>query len=684
MSAPSHARLAGLGVDPAIDELRAMLRNSRARRIRTMRQFAEQELVLPNGLFAGNRFRVKVQPFTGLWLDAVDCGRYRIVNTTGPTQTGKTMLACGIPVCYHLFEIGEDVVFGLPDQDMADDKWQKDLKPIVESSFPHLLPTHGEGSKGGKVKNSITFDNGATLKFMTGGAGGISSDKGRAGYTARILVVTEKSAFGTRGAASDEANKLEQLRGRTRHYGDLARIYEESTLTTELDPTWQDYIRGTESRIVCPCVYCRQYVCPEREHLVGYQGADDVLTAQANAAFVCPNCGGSIDDEQRAAMNGHCELLHRGQTITPMLEDGTRGTISGDHPRTDMLGFRWSAFQNQFLKASSIATDEWNAARSVDEDDAERKLCQFVWCKPYKAQIEDVVVLTRQGITSRQAATPRGLVPAATQFLTVGIDVHKRTLVWVLVAWLPDGSSIVVDYGIVIVLSDELGEEVAIEQALREFTDLCEKGWTWEGHPHARQPDAGFVDCGWRDTAVYPVIRARNAVEDTHHRYWPSKGFGDGQLAGHSYSSPKTTGNVVRAIGDHYHLVAFPAHRVLVAEFDADFWKLFVQARLSQALDQPGAMRLFSAVSKDHNTFARHITSERQQIEFVPDRGQVLKWKKRGDNHYLDAAVGASVAGHYVGVRVLQVEPPPPAAEPKISAAAITTPDGRPFFILER
>ncbi len=683
IASPVHlltADFSPAAVRACVAEFKWLVANSRAKKVRTMREFAEAEIVIPNGRFAGQRFRTKTQPFTRLWLEQVDSGEWVIVNTCGPSQTGKTLLACAIPCAYHLFEIGEDVIFGLPDQDMADDKWQKDLKPVIEASFPHLMPVRGEGSKGGKVKNSITFANGATLKFMTGGAGGVSSDKGRAGYTARVLIVTEKSAFGTRGEASDEANKLEQLRARTRHYGDLARIYEESTLTTELDPTWQDHkVHGTESRIAAPCVHCGNFVSPEREHLAGWQEAIDILTAKDNAWFFCPACGEKISEPEREVMNAAAVLLHRGQSIDKA------GTIAGERPRTDILGFRWSAFQNNFLPASKIAADEWRARHSADEDDAERKLCQFVWAVPYASQLEDVVVLSRQALAARQAATPRGLVPQGTQFFTIGRDVHKKTIYWVAIAWMPDGSSVVVDYGIHYTLAEELGEERGVGQALDELDDVAERGWTWEGHPHPRQPDCVFEDSGWRDDLVAAHIHRTQKDPEKRGRYYPTKGFGDGQLAGHSYTEPTKTGGEVRQIGLAYHVSWFAAKRILLVKFDADFWKIFSQTRLSQKLDEPGAMRLFSAAPKDHQTFVRQACSERQYIEFVPDRGQVLKWKKSGKNHYGDAISNGCLAGHFVGVRVVEVKSQPAAAAPAaLPPPAITTPSGQPFFILER
>ena len=88
-----------------------------------MREFAESEIVIPDGPFEGFRFNCDRQPFTQLWFDAVDCGRWNRMFATGPTQSSKSLSAFVIPIVYHLFEFGETVICGLPDMSMAADKW---------------------------------------------------------------------------------------------------------------------------------------------------------------------------------------------------------------------------------------------------------------------------------------------------------------------------------------------------------------------------------------------------------------------------------------------------------------------------------------------------------------------------------------------------------------------------------
>jgi len=85
---------------PLRQELRWLLDASRAPRIRTLRQFATDEIVIPDGPAEGRRFRLDRQPYAGLVFDALQLlfdGHYSRGNFLGPTQSGKTLTAFGIP-----------------------------------------------------------------------------------------------------------------------------------------------------------------------------------------------------------------------------------------------------------------------------------------------------------------------------------------------------------------------------------------------------------------------------------------------------------------------------------------------------------------------------------------------------------------------------------------------------------
>jgi len=624
------------------EELCRWVRQSRSPRLRSMLQWAEQELVVPDGPCEGQRFRAETQPFAGLALRAMGYGLTDQCNrlaVTGPTQTGKTLIAYVVPICYHLFEIGETVVCGLPDMDMAADKWREDLLPIIERTrYRELLPRTGGGSRGGKVE-AIRFRNGATLKFMSGGGG----DKSRAGFTTRVLVCTEVDGMDEPGEASREADKITQLEARTRAYGQRKRVYLECTVTIKEGRIWQEYTGGTESRILLPCPHCRQYVYLDRKHLVGWEEAESEIEARQLAFWACPACGEAWTEEERAAANRAGVLAHRGQEVT------SEGCIVGAPPQTDTLGVRRTAANNLFATAGDVGTEEWLGRRDEDEENAEKELCQFVHCEPYQPPEVRMTPLTALDVRKRTDRFPRGLVPMDTTHLTVGIDLGKWLAHYAVVAWRPGGSGHVCDYGVLEIDSDRLGSQVATLTALREFRDQAATGWTQDGGG-TRSPDQVWIDSGWHETkeAVYQFVR-----ESDQNFYRPTKGFGATQQRDRTYRAPTRKTNQIRLIGDEYHITRIQKHRVLLVHVNADHWKTQVHERFAMAETSPGALTIFHAPQNDHMKFSKHLTAEQQTKEFIAGKGEVVVWKQESrNNHWLDAMYLATAAAHLAGVRL--------------------------------
>jgi phage terminase large subunit GpA-like protein len=319
-------------VNPIRRQLVAYIEGYRPRRIRDLWAFAEAEIRLPDGKYKGLKFSAETQPYVVLWFQAhaqaterialaepgrvpegfADCRGLRIFIVVGPTQSGKTLSTMVIPAMWHLFEHEETVCCLVPDESMANDKWKKDFLPAIRASrYAGLLPTRGEGSRDGDVTDSVTFQNGATLKFLTGGG----SDKSVAGYTSRVLVATEINAFGKMSEASSEGNRWEQALGRLRSYGEDAVVYGECTVDTEQGLVWTEYSNGTASRIAMPCGYCGDYVTLGRENLVGWQQAKTIVQASEFARWCCPACGTIWEPGDRELFARGSVLLHRGQEI---------------------------------------------------------------------------------------------------------------------------------------------------------------------------------------------------------------------------------------------------------------------------------------------------------------------------------------------------------------------------------
>lgn len=657
-----------------LEELDGCFRAARAPVLRSMQQFAEEEINVTNGPRKGP-FRVATQPFARLWFMAVALGLWNIHAACGPTQSGKTLVCFVIPTLYHLFEIEEDVICMVPKMEMAFDKWKKDILPVIlKTRYADLLPTSGAGSKGGDF-DSITFKNGITLKFMSGGG----DDKTRAGYTARVVVITEVDGMDEAGKASREADKVTQVIARTLSFGDRFCVYMECTVSIDTGRITKEYRGGTESRIGLPCPHCRAHVTPEREHFLGWQGATNAIEAGLHAAFFCPDCGQEWTAEQRIDANQNCRLLHRDQTVNEA------GEIIGEIPQTRTLGFRWTAANNLLVTPAFLGEGEYLASIAEDEENAEKERRQFFWVIPYKAEAWQQTPLDVQLIIHRVSNHAKGHVPAGTVKITVGCDLGKWLCHWFAIAWTADGSSQVIAYDTVEVKSQELDVKRALLIALREFRETMLSGFEVAADQPNRIPDKIFIDAGYLDDVVY--VFCRETEKTCGRRFMPSIGVAP-------YYKPKETNDAIKLIGEGYHIKWDPTVRLHVVIIDPNRWKSFVHERLTVPLvkDKPeqsvGAMLLHKALPNEHLGVAKHLTSERMEEEFIaghgPGKGLVKTWVKiRSHNHWLDAAYLACGAGHLEKIRIIPIETTARRVE-EPDAPPLTTPDGRPFLISER
>lgn len=566
---------------------------------------------------------------------------------TGPNQDGKT-LALMVILCYILFELRQTTIFGVPSLDVVEDKWKIDLLPIIKASrYAELLPRAGGGSRDG-ASVLIQFRNDVALRFMTAGG----DDQSRAAFTSQNLLATETDGFDEVGGSSREGDKFSQLERRLLAFGARARVIGECTVTTEAGRTWQEYQLGTQSRIVLKCPHCQAWVTPEREHLVGWQEAQNELEAAAKAELVCPSCAAVWTNEQRIEANQGAMLLHRGQAVE-------NDRVVGDLPRTNTLGFRWTCV-NSILsenRLAIVAGKEWRARRAADEEAADRDVRQSEWAMPSKPAKSDVRALDYIKIMHRTLPrVKKGFCPPETEFITVGCDVHKRLLQWVALAWRAQATPHIIDYGVHEVQSEIMGEEAAILTALQMWRDdTLLKGWDRDGS--SLPPAMTFVDAGnWQEFVV-------RFCQDSGDGFFAVKSFGATQKRSGGYK--RDTGTKVIEAFDHYSLLELPNGDQLL-EVNADHWKSWVQGRLVTPLGQPGAMTLYDLGDdaqgrriNDHLSIAKHLISERPQEEFVPGQGIVTRWfTVSPQNHKLDATMLASVAGHAMGARLIQDEAP--------------------------
>lgn len=637
-------------------ELARALRAAKSQPIRSVLEFAEAELRIPGGSkHAGEKLNMDRQPVQRILLSELAKNYWLEVIVAAPSQSAKTFIAFDAPIAYHAAELREDIVVGIPNSDMVNDKWFKEIKPIFEASpsLRRLLPTEGPGSKGGRVRDSVRLTNGAWLRFFTAGG----SDQSKAGFTARVVITTEAAGWSEGSETSLEADPLEQMRARSRSWNwDERLLILEGTITIAEHFPWSlkedraepERIVSSDSRIVGPCPWCGDWISPERDDLVGWEDARNELDAARNAAFACPECGELINDEQRIEAVSKSVLVHRGQTVDAL------GNIVGPMPDTRRLWFRWSAWHNLFNSIGSLAVDEWKAAQhdpgTLARENAEKKQCQFVWAIPYESDNLDAIEVDPAKIVNRRAdQLPRGVLPDDTTHLAIGVDVSRSEGHWYALAGRADGTLHTPAYGVFDIRGKEIEAGLAVEEALALFDkDVVAPGFVMpSGAIHS--PRLVFVDAGWQTDAVFrawiEIVNSRSRSG----RWLPIFGRGSAFMDLQRYSAPNKKGGGIAEIGDHWHVSKNKKRRGWNAIADVDYWKTRLHESLALPPGNPGSLSLYAGSDKEHKKLATHFANEVQREKRDPKRGIVKYWERVGAQHWLDAAVYAMVAVHRLG-----------------------------------
>lgn len=631
---------------------------------RKFAEWLETEVYLPadGGPYSGRRFRFEFQPIARLWAKEIDSGQWNEYVYTGPSQSGKSFLGYVCPFLYHVTELGESVGFGVPMEEMAGDKWQADIKPVLEAShrLKRLLPRSGPGSAGGTIRDRVVFSNGSVAKILTAGG----RDAAKAGYTLRTILVTEAAAFSRISSKSPEADPLEQLRARQRsiQWADRA-TYIEGTNTTpqELPETLRPV--STDSQILTPCPHCGAWIWPGRDNLVGWETARTEVEASELATWCCPKCGEAISTEERRDALAEAVLVHSGQVIDK------RGNVTGDPPRTRRLFFRYGAYHNAFLNAADIAVDLWAAAQlepgTRSRDLAERKLCQFVFGLPYVAPVTEAGdILEETDVDARRDVLPRAVAHADALHVVSGVDLGERVCHWVLLVVRPNAQLHVTDYGTAEV-DRAAGMKTGLSRCLFQlFTalefgvarDVIEPGVAVAGGRHACR--GVYVDSGHLPEVVFEAAKAFNTKAGRDF-VLPVLGRGETQMAKRRYSAPTRTGNQVRKIDPdgRWHLSRVPRAKIDQLTLDADAYKRLADGGFRVAAGNPGAITLFSGPGSVHRTFIRHLINEQYVTEELPDQPTKARWIQTGANHYKDALAYAICAATRLGWTPTNAEP---------------------------
>lgn len=672
-----------------------LIEQSKPQRARSLRRFAEEEIVIPTGQYADQPFRCSRMPAAGLLLDEIDSGGWYMIVVTAPSQSGKSLCGFVIPTLHMVLERHEDTGFACPEADLHAKKWEKDFLPVMNAS-PRLrkyIPTRGPGSMGGGIRDAVHFPGGSSMMLFSRGG----KDSNKAAVTLRTMNVTEAAGWSMSAETSKEGGPLRQLAARMRGFPrKQRRIIVEGTTTVEGDLPWRlkgedgkEKLISTRSQLQVPCPHCEAWISPEREHLHGWQDAESEEQAANEAFWCCPACGEEITEDDRKVANADLRLVHYGQSVD------RRGRVVGEKPKVSTLWFRSNQFHNLLLPVGDAAIDEWTAAQldenSPERENAEMELCQFVHARPYKPKLFELQPLTHADINSRSNTLGRKAVPEGAQWLTRGVDCGQRHLHVITRAWnIVDGvvSGRVVDIFRVNVKSEERGVRQALFDALCELRDSPAMNDYRDLAGNRFVVNLSLVDAGWLEDIVWAFMV--DCQSKSIKGWMPVIGRGQSAPPGSgAYSHPTpdklTEKSRLMWIGEQCYISRSKHVGLAFVTLNSDVWKSFVHDGYKTPVGQSGALSCFEpATDEDEKIltmYRKHCLAEKREWKEVPKRGKVTVWIHSGaDNHFYDADAYSCNAANVLGVTVVTRSRKIVHAAPLKPVDPITMPDGRPFM----
>jgi phage terminase large subunit GpA-like protein len=593
--------------------------------------WSAKHLVVQDGPYKGAPLRVAVTPYLGAIMDAYSDPAVEQVIVCGSPQTGKTlaMYAC---LCYSMDRRSGTKMLTMPDDKNVARIEAEKLRPLFRGST--LVSSLIAGSIAGHVRLRD-----GTSVFLSSA----QAPAQRASITVRDLFMDEEDLY---LAVAGRGNPVMDFIERTRSYSFRRKIMRVSKPVGDMTSSiWRALTNDTDLclsyEVDCPFCGLGQFFLESNvtvasgidltDRGMNLEEGQSLIRRQELGRYRCPGCGALWNDldRNRAVAGGRWrpsrarELGDSGvPAFEPFPEDGRRARS---------VGFHLPAILSRTVGLSELAARKWMAARS-DEPDFLQGQANGDWARPYVA----VVMSPKEAeIRARfDHDLPARSVPAGAIALTAGIDTQKVGFYFLVMAWMPDFTKYVIDYG-----------------RLSSFEDVRRLVWetTWpvidgEGRPsgNAMELWRAAIDSGGTSTEgvysrteeVYEFVRMEG-----NYRLFAVKGASREQsIHVRQTVLDRLPGVQTRIIGG-------------LSLYTLDTWKF--KAELFSALLNPDNSKPIRVYGHDpevageqagiHDDLIRHLTSERQVRS---PNGQLIWVQDHRDNHYLDCLVMAGACGH--------------------------------------
>jgi phage terminase large subunit GpA-like protein len=330
--------------------------------------------------------------------------------------------------------------------------------------------------------------------------------------------------------------------------------------------------------------------------------------ARRGAYIECPNCGGIIEEQQKAEMNS------RGRYVAPGQIVDTAGNVTGEPKETSTISFWVSGLASPFVTFGQRAEDFLKAVRLADFERI-RTATNASFGELYNFGGGDAPAWAE--VAAHKIAYARGEMPTGVGVLICSVDVQKNSLIYIVRGFGARATSWLIDYGV-------LHGETTSPPVWEDLIDLIS---TPIAGRHIRLV---LVDSGFRPGK--PIELPENRIYEFARRFQRNVRCCKG-------GSSMMRTPLIRSTIEVTTAGRAAKTGLIQLRLDTDHFKSSVFERIKWPLDAPGAWYLPHDTTDD---YCRQVASE-ARIRLPSGR---VQWRQTSrENHYLDcesmAAAGA-------------------------------------------
>lgn len=357
-------------------------------------------------------------------------------------------------------------------------------------------------------------------------------------------------------------------------------------------PIWEQWQQGSRHEWAVPCPDCSSYFIPHSGLLwwpgKGSDDECDPSTAEREARLVCSCCGTQIADKHRGGMNALGRYVAPGQSIDKS------GVISGVAETEGNSHFSYHSsgmFSFSAKKSFGYLAKKLLSALNGGDPSVLQPVYNTGFGECYAVAGE---APPWESVRAQSWKYGTGTVVGNPEYLLATVDVQKNRLVWLVRAWYLGMGSALVDCGVL--WGDTLQD--AVWEELDELLDQ-----SFDGHDITEMG----IDYGYRPDQVSSFIRTHRSRTRALRGEVLDKAFRKVDVEADSRGK-------VRRYGEARW------------DFDSPRAKSWVHSRIGRSNKKPAFWLLPADIDE---SYCKEIVGE----EYDESSS---KWKKVGENHFLD------------------------------------------------